>query len=437
MVNCCVPGCTNRSGDKNKYAFYRFPSNKLIRQRYIRAIRRENFTPTEHTRICSWHFPNGKKAGPVRFPWNEGKRINLPDDTRPHHSSPGNRRQDAAVEMEDAVLGPPVHSEAMLSAENELLKQHIKRLETAAAYQQQRFCYNQISHSEQLVTYYTSLSRAMFETLVTYVSMCDFTYHTFKVTTMTLEDQILLVLMKLRHNFGHTDLSVRFNKSVATVTNVFRTFVSIFAEALFKPIFGKGMPSREKNSQSMPASFRKFRHCRTTLDCTEIRIQRPDSCEGRSSTYSAYKAANTFKVMVGVAPNGTVNFVSDVYGGNASDKLIVETSGLLEQLTTGDLILADKGFPIKDIVPDGVTVNTPAYLFQPQFTKQEVMHNREVAEARVHVERAIQRLKYYTILDGIPHQYRNMIDNIVRVCAFLTTAQSPIISHEKLSNMSS
>ena len=91
---------------------------------------------------------------------------------------------------------------------------------------------------------------------------------------------------------------------------------------------------------------------------------------------------------------------------------------------------------VKDIVPDGVTVNTPAYLFQPQFTKQEVMYNREVAEARVHVERAIQRLKYYTILDGIPHQYRNVIDDIVHVCAFLTTAQSPIISNARLSDMS-
>ena len=48
----------------------------------------------------------------------------------------------------------------------------------------------------------------------------------------------------------------------------------------------------------------------------------------------------TLSVMVGVAPNGTVNFVSDVYGGNASDKHIVETSGLLEQLAAGDLILA-------------------------------------------------------------------------------------------------
>ena len=150
------------------------------------------------------------------------------------------------MESEDAAAVLPVHSEAMLSAENDFLKQHIKRLEAAATHHQQRFCFNQISHSEQLVTSYTSLSRSMFKTLVTYVSMCDIKYHTFKVTTMTLEDQLLLVLMKLRHKFGHTDLSVRFNKSVATVTIIFRTFVSIFAEALFKPIFGKGMPSREK-----------------------------------------------------------------------------------------------------------------------------------------------------------------------------------------------
>ena len=56
----------------------------------------------------------------------------------------------------------------------------------------------------------------------------------------------------------------------------------------------------------MPASFQKFPNCRTTVDCTEISIQIPDSTNNKSSTYTAYKARNTLKVMVGVAPNGTV-----------------------------------------------------------------------------------------------------------------------------------
>ena len=97
----------------------------------------------------------------------------------------------------------------------------------------------------------------MFKTLVTYVSMLDFGYHQHKVEVMVLEDQILLFLMKLRHNFGHTDLALRFSVSAATVTNILRTFVAAFVEALYKPVLGKGLTSQLKTQGSMPASFQK------------------------------------------------------------------------------------------------------------------------------------------------------------------------------------
>ncbi|XP_043219103.1 uncharacterized protein LOC122380206 [Amphibalanus amphitrite] len=325
----------------------------------------------------------------------------------------------------------------LLAAENQLLREEVNRLAAADRYKAARLTFSQISESDALVNYYTSLPNAkVFKTLVTYISMLDFEYYQHKVDVLVLEDQILMFLMKLRHNFGHTDLSVRFAVSMSTVTNILRTFISVFAEALYKPVLGKGVTSREKNRGSMPASFEKFQNCRTTIDCTEIHIQKPDNTNNKASTYSAYKARNTFKLMVGVAPNGTINFVSGVYGGNASDKQIAATSGLLEQLDAGDLVLADKGFSIGDIVPTGVTVNTPAFLFQPQFTKEEVLHNREVAEARIHVERAIARLKLYKILDAIPHQFRNIVNALVKVCAVMTTFQNPIIAQHRLMDRS-
>lgn len=43
-------------------------------------------------------------------------------------------------------------------------------------------------------------------------------------------------------------------------------------------------------------------------------------------------------------------------------KKIVEKLGLLRYLVAGDLILADKGFLINDIVPHGVSVNIPPFL---------------------------------------------------------------------------
>ena len=48
--------------------------------------------------------------------------------------------------------------------------------------------------------------------------------------------------------------------------------------------------------------------------------------------------------------------------------LLVQQSGLLNHLTAGDMILADKGFLIQDIVPHGVCVNITPFLNNGTFT---------------------------------------------------------------------
>jgi len=77
---------------------------------------------------------------------------------------------------------------------------------------------------------------------------------------------------------------------------------------------------------------------------------------------------HSFKVIVGVAPNGVITYVSNLYPGSISDKSIVQQSGFLNHLTAGDTVLVDKGFVIQDLVPNGVSVNIPP------FFKQWVIH---------------------------------------------------------------
>ena len=71
------------------------------------------------------------------------------------------------------------------------------------------------------------------------------------------------------------------------------------------------------------------------------------------------------------------------------------------------MVMADKGFTIRDILPEGVSLNIPTFLVNGQFTVQEVNHNRLVASARIHVECSIQRLKTFDILTYIPYQYKH------------------------------
>lgn len=87
-----------------------------------------------------------------------------------------------------------------------------------------------------------------------------------------------------------------------------------------------------------------------------------------------------------------MTFVGKLYPGSTSDKEMVRTSGLPELLQAGDLILADKGFLINDIVRAGVSVNIPLFLSTPQFTSSKIHATKNIARARVQIKRAIHRI---------------------------------------------
>ena len=52
--------------------------------------------------------------------------------------------------------------------------------------------------------------------------------------------------------------------------------------------------------------------------------------------------------MVVIPPDGLITFISDVYGGKASDKHIFVESNILEKCDIGDGVMADKGFLIEE-----------------------------------------------------------------------------------------
>ncbi len=54
------------------------------------------------------------------------------------------------------------------------------------------------------------------------------------------------------------------------------------------------------------------------------------------------------KSLIGITPQGSVSYISTGWGGRTSDKHITENSLFLTNLVPGDLILADRGFDIRD-----------------------------------------------------------------------------------------
>ena len=46
-----------------------------------------------------------------------------------------------------------------------------------------------------------------------------------------------------------------------------------------------------------------------------------------------------------------MSFLSDLWGGRVSDKQITRESGVLALIESGDNIMIDRGFDLKDVVP--------------------------------------------------------------------------------------
>jgi len=278
---------------------------------------------------------------------------------------------------------------------------------------------------------YTGLHASAVQALASTLSTLNLRYYYgWRVTSVSMEDQLFLTLMKLRLNTPILDLSIRFGVCDKTVTNIFKTILFSLHKLLFSSCMCV-VPSRSKCQSALPACFKPFPNCRQIWDCTEVGIEVPrGNLEAQRMTYSSYKSKNTFKGLVSIAPNGTVVYCSKLFSGNTSDKEIVLQSGVLETCVAGDMIMADKGFLIRDILPFGVTLNIPPFLDSQsrQFSEQQVMQTRLIARARIHVERVIQRAKQYNILDTIPSHYRNVASIIFQTCFALVNLQSPIVS---------
>ena len=56
------------------------------------------------------------------------------------------------------------------------------------------------------------------------------------------------------------------------------------------------------------------------VGATEVFIQKPQNPSTQHLTFSSYKNQNMFNGLVGITPSGAICFVSELFGGNISDK---------------------------------------------------------------------------------------------------------------------
>jgi len=187
------------------------------------------------------------------------------------------------------------------------------------------------------------------------------------------------------------------------------------------------VPSLAKNKATLPECFKEFSNCRMILDCTEVRMAIPKTMQLHNLVFSNYKHYCTLKGLIGVAPNGGPTFASKLYPGSTSDKAVVKESDVMSVFNPGESVMTDKGFLVNDLLPEGVELVRPPFLDTPRFTAQQAKHSKEISRARIHVERAIRRVKVYQILNFIPSSMVPIASKTFQVCVALTALMNPLI----------
>ncbi|XP_073236912.1 uncharacterized protein [Porites lutea] len=242
-------------------------------------------------------------------------------------------------------------------------------------------------------------------------------------------DEFFIVLCRLRRGFSEKHLAHLYGVAQSTISRIFIPWINYMYLKLGQICI---WPSKEVVQATMPADFKeKFPTTRVIIDCTEVRCEMPSSLLLNSELFSSYKNHVTLKGLVGIAPSGAITFISQLYTGSISDREIVTRSGFLSQaFENGDTVMADKGFTIEDILPLGVKLNIPPFLgANAQMSAEDVIRTQQIAGLRIHVERAINKIKNFLIWKGeIPLSLFSVVNQMWSVCAFLCNAQDPLIS---------
>ena len=280
------------------------------------------------------------------------------------------------------------------------------------------------------VAYYTS-----FETFAHFMFFFNIlgpaTHHLGVTNILPPEDQLLLTLIKIRQAKDDFELHMFFDIAQPLVSKIFTTWINfLFFQLSELPIW----PDRSVIDDFMPSDFKSmFPATRVILDATEIPIQKPKATGPQRETYSSYKNKNTLKVLVGCTPRGSVSYVSDAYGGSASDRQIIERSELCTQnghFSPKDSIMADRGILVQDLfISKDVHVNTPTMLKgKSQLEPYEVNKDRKIASKRIHVERVIGLAKTYKILKkDLNSCYTTLGNRIIHVCFYLCNFRDSIV----------
>jgi hypothetical protein len=294
------------------------------------------------------------------------------------------------------------------------------------------FSVKQFINDESGLHYYTGLENYMKFNLVLMTlgsAAHSLIYRWKSEISLPVEDQFFLTLIKLRLNRGNFELSRMFKISEFTVSNIFLTWIN-FLYRQWKEL--DIWPKKSVVQYFMPQDFaKKFPSTRLIIDGTECSIVKPKNPIAQQATFSTYKNKNTLKALISATPGGLISHITSAYGGSASDRQLVERSGLQNLCDPRDSIMADKGFNVQDIfAPYDIAINLPTFLKKKnRITGSTLRSDRMISSKRVHIERVIGLMKTYKILSQPMDTTKTALGTeIIFCCAMLCNFRNWIMN---------
>jgi hypothetical protein len=194
-----------------------------------------------------------------------------------------------------------------------------------------------------------------------------------KMRKLKPEDELFLTLVRLKRGYCLDVLAHFFGISASTVSTIFNTWIQLLY-CHFHDMRKDMFPGRDHFKTNLPRIFKSFKNIRCTIDCTEFFVQMLRDLKRQGHLYSSYKNTHTFKCLVAIAPNGSIVFVSALYEGCISDRAVVEQCDFLNYINPGDMVLADCGFTIEDLLNSKqATLNIPPFLGKKE---QNLLHRK-------------------------------------------------------------
>ncbi|XP_049511411.1 uncharacterized protein LOC119463981 [Dermacentor silvarum] len=274
--------------------------------------------------------------------------------------------------------------------------------------------YDSIAKSANALQDLCSVSKEVFAMLLSMLPPSE------RKCDVTAENKLLLFLLKLKLGISYSSLAILFSVSETSASRHFKSVLKTLAVATKQWNF---RPLSRVIQATMPDSFKvHYPSCTMIIDCTEIRTEQPPTVQQERVLYSNYKGAYTLKFLVAVTPGGMICFCSKAYGGRLSDAHITVDSRFLDLVQPGDTVLADKGFPgIQTVLgSQNAVLVMPPFLHASQFTPEEVRDTYNIAQVRIHVERMIQRIKIYNVLNNkVPTELIPCMTDVFHVCCVL------------------